>query len=79
MSGDVRYQGAVIRDDHILLIRHQEHATGRAYWVIPGGGRESHETKEACVQRETREETNLDVSVKRLLLDELGVPTGWKS
>jgi ADP-ribose pyrophosphatase YjhB (NUDIX family) len=76
MSRDVRYQGAIIRDDHILLIRHQEHATGRAYWVIPGGGREADETEEACVQREVREETHLDVSVECLLLDEAGVPAG---
>jgi ADP-ribose pyrophosphatase YjhB (NUDIX family) len=76
MGRDIRYQGAIIRDDHILLIRHKEHATGRAYWVIPGGGRESNETEEACVEREMREETNLEVSVERLLLDEAGVPTG---
>jgi ADP-ribose pyrophosphatase YjhB (NUDIX family) len=76
MKRTIRYQGAIIRDDHILLIKHREHATGRTYWVIPGGGRESHETEEACVQREMREETQLDVTVERLLLDEVGIPCG---
>ena len=76
MSRDIRYQGAIIRDDHILLLRHAEHATGRSYWVIPGGGREADETEEACVQREMREETHLDVSVERLLLDDIGIPDG---
>ena len=54
MSRAIRYQGVVIRDNHILLLKHQEHA-GRYYWVIPGGGREVGETEEACVQREMLE------------------------
>ncbi len=39
-----RYQGAIIRDDHILLIKQTEHATGRSYWLLPGGGIEPNET-----------------------------------
>lgn len=70
MIGAARYQGAILRDDHILLIKHREHAAGRAYWIIPGGGREEGETEEACVIREMREETHLDVRVERLLLDD---------
>jgi 8-oxo-dGTP pyrophosphatase MutT (NUDIX family) len=69
MHRDVRYQGAIIRDHHMLLIRHRRHVTGRAYWVIPGGGRLEGETSEACVQREMKEETGLDIQVKELLLD----------
>ena len=76
MKRTIRYQGAVIRDDHILLIRHREHASGRSYWVIPGGGREEDETEEDCVRREMLEETHLKVTVERLLLDETGDPTG---
>jgi ADP-ribose pyrophosphatase YjhB (NUDIX family) len=76
MSRAVRYQGAIIRDDHILLIRHCEHATGHSYWLLPGGGREAGETEEACVRREMLEETNLQVTVERLLLDETGIPLG---
>ena len=70
----IRYQGAIIQDDQILLIMHREHSTGRAYWVIPGGGREPGETEEACVQREIREETFLEIMVDRLLLDEPSIP-----
>jgi 8-oxo-dGTP diphosphatase len=66
----IRYQGAIIRDHHILLIKHSEHQTGRSYWVIPGGGIELGETEEACVQREMQEETGLYVQVESLLLDE---------
>jgi len=63
-------------NDHILLIRHREHASGRAYWVLPGGGPESGETEQECVVREVNEETNLEVSVDRLLFDEPGEPEG---
>ena len=74
MSRITRYQGAVIRRDHILLIKHREHASGCEYWVIPGGGREEGESERDCVQREIEEETNLRVAVKRLLLDQPGPP-----
>jgi len=71
-----RYQGAIIRDHHILLIRHCDNKTGRSYWVFPGGGIEPGETEEDCVRREMKEETSLDVRIVSLLLDELGHPNG---
>ncbi len=70
MQRDIRYQGAIVRDHHILLIRHQDHNGGRTYWLLPGGGREGAETEEACVAREMSEETCLNVTVERLVLDE---------
>ncbi len=76
MKRNIRYQGAIIRDDCILLVKHREHVSGRSYWVIPGGAREPDETGEACVKREMLEETNLEVTVERLLLEEAGVPSG---
>jgi 8-oxo-dGTP diphosphatase len=72
----IRYQGAVVRDDHILLIKHTERSTGRSYWVIPGGGIEAGETEEACVEREMHEETCLRVQVQSLLLDQPDSPGG---
>lgn len=66
----IRYQGAILQDSRLLLIRHQEHASGRDYWVIPGGSRLDGESEEACVAREMKEETNLEVAVHRLLLDD---------
>lgn len=71
-----RYQGAIIRDHHILLIKQTEHANGRSYWLIPGGGIEPEETEEKCVQREMQEETCLHVQVQYLLLDEPSIPGG---
>jgi ADP-ribose pyrophosphatase YjhB (NUDIX family) len=67
---ETRYQGAIIRNHSILLIRHLENESGRSYWIIPGGGIEPGETEEECVRREMKEETNLDVRVVSLLLDE---------
>jgi ADP-ribose pyrophosphatase YjhB (NUDIX family) len=78
-----RYQGFIIRDNEVLLIKHREHATGEAYWVIPGGGLEVGETENQCVVREMKEETHLDVAVDRLLFDDPAPPDGvyrrWKS
>jgi 8-oxo-dGTP diphosphatase len=67
MSRIIRYQGAIIKDHHVLLLRHREHKTGRSYWLFPGGGIEENETEEQCVAREMFEETGLTVKVERLL------------
>lgn len=69
MNRIIRYQGAIVQDGQILLIRHRAHDTDKSYWLLPGGGIEASETEEECVQREMWEETNLRVSVERLLLD----------
>ena len=69
-----RCQAAIIRGQRVLLIQHREHASGHAYWLLPGGGMEDGETEIQCVQREVYEETHLDVTVERLLLDEASGP-----
>jgi 8-oxo-dGTP pyrophosphatase MutT (NUDIX family) len=70
MPRTIRYQGAIIREHHLLLIRHREHTTDKSYWLFPGGGIEAGESAGACVAREMREEANVQVVVERLLLDE---------
>jgi len=67
---DTRYQGAIVRDHKVLLIKHQENDTGRSYWILPGGGIEPGETEEDCIRREMKEETNLEVEVATLLMKE---------
>ena len=75
-----RYQGAIIRNDQILLIKHSQHKDGVEYWLLPGGGREEGETEKECVKREMKEETNLDVVVERLILETAGLPnTAYRS
>ena len=79
----IRYQGAIIRDNHILLIRHRENESGRSYWILPGGGIELGETEEDCIRREMKEETNLNVRILSFLLDEPAHPNdrynSWKT
>jgi ADP-ribose pyrophosphatase YjhB (NUDIX family) len=69
MNRRVRYQGLIIKDDAVLLIRHTRLADDVSYWVIPGGGIEPGESEEECVIREMKEETNLDVRVEGLLFE----------
>jgi 8-oxo-dGTP diphosphatase len=70
MNRHTRYQGAIVRDDSILLINQCVFPTGRVCWLFPGGGIEPGETEQDCVRREIKEETNLDVRIVSLLLDE---------
>ena len=70
MNRNVRYQGAIIRENHILLLRQRIFPTGKLCWIFPGGEIEPGETEEECVRREMKEETNLDVKVKELLFDD---------
>lgn len=67
---DCRHQAAIIEDGRILLVRHRLLDTGRSYWVLPGGGAEADEDGEACIVREVREETHLDVEVVSVLSEE---------
>jgi ADP-ribose pyrophosphatase YjhB (NUDIX family) len=69
MQRPVRYQGAIVQDDCVLLIRFRDPQSERTFWLVPGGGREHGETEEECVRREMHEETNLEVFVERLLLE----------
>lgn len=73
-----RYQGAIVKDHHILLIRQHIFPTGKLLWIFPGGGIEPGETEEECVKREMKEETNLIVTVTKLLFDQ-PAPTGDKT
>lgn len=73
----MRYQGAIVRDHHILLLYGREDwGDGpREFWLLPGGGAEPQESPEETVKREMLEETLLEVRVDRLLLDRPPHPT----
>lgn len=61
--------GALITDSagtRVLLVKRKK-APEAGKWSIPGGAVEFGETFEACVVREVREETGLDINVVRLL------------
>jgi 8-oxo-dGTP pyrophosphatase MutT (NUDIX family)/HD superfamily phosphodiesterase len=71
---EIRYQGAVIRDGHVLLVNHLQQHSGRTFWALPGGGIEPGETEKDCIRRELKEETCLNVKVVSLLLDQERLP-----
>lgn len=70
MNKSTRFQGAIVREHQLLLLKQAQLSTGRSYWVLPGGRAEPGETEAQCVQREMLEETGLRVEVGDLLLDE---------
>lgn len=53
------------REGRILMVR-QSHE-GRDIWMVPGGGMEEGENAIEAAVREVREETGLEVRIKRLL------------
>jgi 8-oxo-dGTP pyrophosphatase MutT (NUDIX family) len=73
---DIRYQAAVMRDHHALLLFVHDRESGERFWAFPGGGREAGETAEECVRREISEETGLDVDVRGLLFTTPDIPGG---
>ena len=73
---DIRYQGAGIQDDHVLLLYVHDRSSGEHFWAFPGGGREDGETVENCVRRELWVETGLEVAVHELLFVTPDIPGG---
>jgi len=58
-----RVQAIVVRDDAILMVKHQQ--DGLEWWCLPGGAQEAGETPEQGALRELREECNVDGVVLR--------------
>lgn len=63
----IRAAGLLVREQHILLVRHE--VAGDVYWIPPGGGFESpsDQSTRDTVKRECREETGLEVEVGPLV------------
>ncbi len=56
--------GIVLNKRHeVLLAKRREDDSLGGYWEFPGGQQEANETLEACVVRELREETGLDIKI----------------
>ena len=68
MREPVNVRGVVIEGGAVLLVEHT-HPPPRdeRFWVFPGGAVEPGESPEAALVREMREETGLDVRVRRCL------------
>lgn len=59
----VRVGVIVIKDGKLLLARQNN----RPFWVFPGGTLDLGEGLEDCAIREIKEETNLDITIKKLI------------
>jgi len=57
----------VFREGRLLITQRYAHAHLGGLWEFPGGKREPHETFEACLQRELREELGIEVAVGDLV------------
>jgi mutator protein MutT len=55
--------GAVIVQDGKVLLVKRKHEPLAGQWSLPGGAVETGETLEACLVREMREETGLEIAV----------------
>ena len=55
--------GVVIRHQGKVLLGKRRGSHGEGTWALPGGHLEFGEELEACVRREIREETNLEVEI----------------
>jgi len=64
----------LVDDDRILLALWNEGATPA--WTLPGGGVEPDETPEEAAVREVREETGYDVTIGRLLGEDVFLVPG---
>jgi len=67
MTNDTRVivvlAGVIERNGRFLLARRLEHTHLAGYWEFPGGKCEPHETHEACLTRELREELGVSAVV----------------
>ena len=68
----VRVAVVIIRGDKILLAKHSK--GGKEYWVLPGGGVEKGESLTEAAVREIKEETNLNIRVKKLVFISEAIP-----
>ena len=67
MNPKIRATAILIEDEHILLVEQRVTESLSRGWSLPGGTLEIGETLEACLVREVKEETGLDIAVDRLL------------
>jgi 8-oxo-dGTP diphosphatase len=67
MEHRIRCAAIIIKDDSILLVKHEHPVSGAESWIPPGGGLKDGENIYDCAVRETFEETGLRVVLGSIL------------
>ncbi|HEX9976085.1 MAG TPA: NUDIX hydrolase [Dehalococcoidales bacterium] len=67
MEHRIRASAIVVKDNRLLLVKHQHPVTGFEWWVPPGGRLEDGETIYECAKLETYEETGLTVELGEII------------
>ncbi len=62
-AGEVAVAAVRSMDGEFLVVRRSEKKTFPGHWAFPGGFVEKNETPEEAAERETREETTLEVDI----------------
>jgi len=57
----------LVEKDGKFLLAERNKENYKGYWIIPGGGVKFGETIQEAAIREIKEETNLDVNIKKLI------------
>jgi 8-oxo-dGTP diphosphatase len=60
--------GVIVDTDKVLCVQRSESMTLPLKWEFPGGKIEQGETSEECLNRELKEELNIEVSILRLFI-----------
>jgi 8-oxo-dGTP diphosphatase len=68
----IRVAAIIVKDGALLLVRHVK--GDKTYWLLPGGGVEYGESAGDALVRELKEETNLDVAVRDLVMANDSIP-----
>jgi 8-oxo-dGTP pyrophosphatase MutT (NUDIX family) len=67
MQYRIRASALIVNDSKVLLVKHVHPIAGYEWWVPPGGGVEPRDSSIFdCAQRETFEETGLNVKLSRI-------------
>ena len=61
----IRPSVVLIKDGKLLVLKSQY--SGREFYLLPGGGIEGMESLKETAMRETKEETNYDIEIQKLL------------
>jgi 8-oxo-dGTP diphosphatase len=61
----IRVAGLIVHKNALLMVKHVKN--GKSYWMLPGGGIKIGESIKEALQRELKEEINLESMVREMV------------